>query len=157
MCASIWIAWLLELSRDSCGSVSFQCPCMVYVLYSCFNLSQEWSKSTTNDGTFCCHICKTMRVLFDYILQQMMRHLLRVGLTSCFLISSTRMRIIWRRLSGAGRLLLAMADCTSSGILFQGTSKVSYHLLDVLADWLILLKEGDDAGEIISVLTGHDN
>lgn len=57
------------------------------------------------------------------------------------------MRIIWRRLSGAGRLLLAMADCTSSDILFQGTSKVSYHLLDVLADWLILLKEGDDAGE----------
>lgn len=77
---------------------------------------------------------------------QMMRHSLRVGLASFFLISSTRTRIIWRRLSGAGLLLLAMADCTSSGILSHGTSKVSFHL--VLADWLTLLEvQGDDARE----------
>ena len=37
---------------------------------------------------------------------QMTRHWLHVGLTSYFLIWSTRIRIIWRRLSGAG------ASCT---------------------------------------------
>lgn len=80
--------------------------------------------------------------------QQMMRHSLSVGLASYFLISSTRTRIIWRRLSGAGLLLLAMADCTSSGILSHGTSKVSCHLLAMLADWLTLREvQGDDACE----------
>lgn len=82
------------------------------------------------------------------MLRQMMRHSLRVGLFSHFLISSARIRIIWRRLSGAGRLLLAIADCTSTGILSQGISKFSYHLLDMLGDWLALLKvQGVDARE----------
>lgn len=35
-------------------------------------------------------------------------------------------------------MLLAMADCTSSGILSHGTSKVLCHLLDMLADCLRL-------------------
>lgn len=76
----------------------------------------------------------------------MIKHSLCVGLTSYFLISSTRILIIWHRLSGAGLLLLAMADCTSSGILFHGTSKVLYHSPDMLADCLCEA-HGVDASE----------
>lgn len=55
--------------------------------------------------------------------------------------------ILSRRLSGAGLLLLAMADCTSSGILSRGTSNVSCHL-DMLADCLSLCEvHGVDGSE----------
>lgn len=96
------------------------------------------------------HICISAKLLGKCLtmLRQIMRHSLRVGLLSHFLISSARIRIIWRRLSGAGRLLLAIADWTSTGILSQGISKFSYHLLDMLGDWLSLLKvQGVDARE----------
>lgn len=48
---------------------------------------------------------------------QMWRHSLRVGLGSYFLISSTRIQIIWHHLQGAGLLLLEMADCNSSAFI----------------------------------------